>query len=381
MQNNFYNNNGFATNTTAFPPVGNTNTGGFANFSGFSTMGSTNANLNNIKLDTTLESPPQVPKPKLKVILNNNERGYYSALLSQADPVNSNSVQGKEAVTFFKRSGLGVEVLKKIWLIASSNNTSLEREEFYVALKLIAFAQNNIDVSSESIIKNLPTPLPKFITPAPEKKEEKIEEVPQNQPNINNDVIPPTIVGGQVYSNPTPLNVVTTPSHSNSIVGNLLPQGQNKILSETECKINLEKMHKYENIFKTLDLQHTGYVGGAEAKEIFIKSGLQTQQLFQIWKLVDTKKEGNLSKGEFMVALHLIMLARQGFNLPQELPKTLMDVVIEYYPSNTTITTLGHRQSQHLINVGEIKTDDKCNIYTKFTLFIYIYIYIHFPLY
>jgi len=33
-----------------------------------------------------------------------------------------------------------VDVLKKIWVLASSNNEALDREEFYVALKLISYA-------------------------------------------------------------------------------------------------------------------------------------------------------------------------------------------------------------------------------------------------
>jgi hypothetical protein len=38
----------------------------------------------------------------------------------------------------------------------------LNKEEFYVALKLISYAQNNIDVSLDSITRGIPSPLPQF---------------------------------------------------------------------------------------------------------------------------------------------------------------------------------------------------------------------------
>jgi hypothetical protein len=41
--------------------------------------------------------------------LANKEKGFYSNLLMQADPLGNNKVAGKEGVMFFKRSGLSVE--------------------------------------------------------------------------------------------------------------------------------------------------------------------------------------------------------------------------------------------------------------------------------
>lgn len=62
-------------------------------------------------------------------------------MLTQADPAGSNKVGGKEGVAFFKRSNLPVNVLKDIWLLsARSSNDFLTRDEFYLALRLIAYA-------------------------------------------------------------------------------------------------------------------------------------------------------------------------------------------------------------------------------------------------
>lgn len=83
-------------------------------------------------------------------------------MLHIADPTNRNQVKGKDAVNFFKRSGVPVSTLKEIWVIASTNGEYLDKEEFYVALRLIAYAQNNIPVTADSILQKKTSPLPKF---------------------------------------------------------------------------------------------------------------------------------------------------------------------------------------------------------------------------
>lgn len=390
---NFGNFNSFSMPPATNPKQPQNNSfGNFGFNQGFAPMNPPVQNLGNIKLDTNMDVAQTIPKPKLKAILNNNERGYYSSLLSQADPINANSVQGKEAVTFFKRSGLGVDILKKIWLIASSNNESLDREEFYVALKLIAFAQNNIEVSPESLAKNITTNLPKFASLVPEKKiEEKVEEIkPPNIPSntdINlmqssqssNDFKKQVSLNPNNYNNPTSLNIASSPHSqisqpnvgSTMMTSNMTAPNPNqnepiKKLTDVDCKMSLDKLHKYESYFKTLDVNQSGVLGGAEAKDVFLKSGLPTQQLFQIWKLVDTKKEGNLSKGEFMVALHLIMLARQGFQLPAELPRPFLEIIHEYQApeakktGNLIFDKLPEKASMDLMSAGDLKFDDKC---------------------
>ena len=69
------------------------------------------------------------------------EKGFYSNLLMQADPSGNNKVGGAEGVAFFKRSGLSKDILKSIWLLAARTSTDyLLRDEFYLALRLIAYA-------------------------------------------------------------------------------------------------------------------------------------------------------------------------------------------------------------------------------------------------
>ena len=97
-----------------------------------------------------------------------------------ADPKGINKLEAKEAADFLKKSGLPKEMLRKIWLIAARTDTSfLLKEELYLAFRLVALAQNNMEVSEECIKLNHPLPPPpKF----------DFKVVTQNEPesNINN---------------------------------------------------------------------------------------------------------------------------------------------------------------------------------------------------
>ena len=76
----------------------------------------------------------------LKVKLKPQEHGFYSNMLNQANKSQSNNVSGKDAVTFFKRSGIDVPTLKDMWKIAArTSNDYLTRDEFYVYLRLVAY--------------------------------------------------------------------------------------------------------------------------------------------------------------------------------------------------------------------------------------------------
>jgi epidermal growth factor receptor substrate 15 len=83
--------------------------------------------------------PPQ-QRPALKVKLVGKEHGFYSNMMSMACPNGDSKVGGREAVVFFKKSGLPVERLKDFWkLAARTSNEYLTKDEFYVALRLIAY--------------------------------------------------------------------------------------------------------------------------------------------------------------------------------------------------------------------------------------------------
>ena len=82
-------------------------------------------------------------------------------MMSLATVPGENKVGGKEAVVFFKKSGLPVDKLKEFWKIAArSSNEYLTRDEFYIALRLIAYAQNGLPSNEDAILQNVAVGLP-----------------------------------------------------------------------------------------------------------------------------------------------------------------------------------------------------------------------------
>lgn len=98
-------------------------------------------------------------KQRLYLKMTNEERGFFSNLFQLADKENKGKLIGKEAADFLKKSGLPKDILKRIWIISAQTNPQfLERDEFYIALRLVALAQNNLPVTPECIINNSPLP-------------------------------------------------------------------------------------------------------------------------------------------------------------------------------------------------------------------------------
>ena len=106
-----------------------------------------------------MNPPPRVSsqKKRLYVRLTQEEKGHFSNLFQLVDNQNMGKLKAKDAANFMKKSGLSKEILKNIYLIASqSSKEFLERDEFYVALRLIALAQNNMPCDERAIILNRP---------------------------------------------------------------------------------------------------------------------------------------------------------------------------------------------------------------------------------
>lgn len=94
------------------------------------------------------------------------EKAYYDALFQVADTAGTGQIQGLQAVTFFKTSGLDVAVLKHVWAVADARNQHfLDRDAFYVAMRLIALAQAGQPATArEQLLQsaNVPLPYPRF---------------------------------------------------------------------------------------------------------------------------------------------------------------------------------------------------------------------------
>ncbi|XP_078130198.1 ralBP1-associated Eps domain-containing protein 1 isoform X2 [Sander vitreus] len=94
-------------------------------------------------------------------------------------------------------------------------------------------------------------------------------------------------------------------------------------------KITDEQRQYYINQFKTIQSDLTGFIPGSAAKEFFTKSKLPILELSHIWELSDFDKDGALTLDEFCAAFHLVVARKNGYDLPEKLPESLMPKLID----------------------------------------------------
>ncbi|XP_041861785.1 epidermal growth factor receptor substrate 15-like 1 isoform X3 [Melanotaenia boesemani] len=197
----------------------------------------------------------------------------YENFYRQVDPGNTGRVGPTEAALFLKKSGLSDITLGKIWDLADPDGKGyLDKQGFYVALRLVACAQSGQEVSLSSL--NLTVPPPKFVS---------------------------------VKSKDT-----SSPSLSNTCVS-----------AESHWAVRPEEKNKFDGIFESL-APVNGLLSGEKVKPVLINSKLPLDVLGKVWDLSDIDKDGHLDKDEFAVAMHLVYRALEKEPVPSLLPSALI---------------------------------------------------------
>ena len=80
---------------------------------------------------------------------------------------------------------------------------------------------------------------------------------------------------------------------------------------------------KWDLIFDQLS-PAKGKITGSVAKKEMIKSRLPNPVLAKVWRLADVDSDGMLDSDEFALAMHLINVKLEGYDLPDELPEHLV---------------------------------------------------------
>uniref|UniRef100_A0A8C1H205 Epidermal growth factor receptor pathway substrate 15-like 1a n=1 Tax=Cyprinus carpio carpio TaxID=630221 RepID=A0A8C1H205_CYPCA len=183
------------------------------------------------------------------------------------DPGNTGRVGPTEAALFLKKSGLPDITLGKIWDLADPDGKGfLDKQGFYVALRLVACAQSGHDISLSCL--NLPVPPPKFD-----------------------------------HSSPSLSSVTST--------------------NESLWAVRPEEKGKFDGIFESL-APVNGLLSGEKVKPVLINSKLPVDVLGKVWDLSDIDKDGHLDKDEFAVAMHLVYRALEKEPVPSVLPSSLI---------------------------------------------------------
>uniref|UniRef100_A0A8C1M1M8 Intersectin 2a n=1 Tax=Cyprinus carpio TaxID=7962 RepID=A0A8C1M1M8_CYPCA len=280
-------------------------------------------------------------------------------------------LSGDQARTFFLQSGLPTAVLADIWALADiGKDGKMDRLEFSIAMKLIKLQLQGQPLPSSLpiIMKQTPTPamtsssrfgmgsMPNLsamsvmpvLTPilaAPAMT--PLVPVPALMsgllPQMPNSVSVPALPNGNAaLFTPTPGTV--TPSILNSFCSGLskshslldLGSSSSNSSSTTSLASNSPKMNasdwavpqssrlKYRQQFNSLDKLMSGYLSGPQVRNALTASNLTQTQLSTIWALADVDRDGQLRAEEFILAMHLVDMAKTGRPLPLTLPPDLL---------------------------------------------------------
>ena len=234
-----------------------------------------------------------------------------------ADKQGKGRLEGKEAAQFLKKSGCSTDILKKIWIISTQTDPNfLEKEEFYIALRLIALAQNNMEVSEESI---------KFNNPLPPLPNIDLREKRVHEQSVNTSVVNTSINGTN--------------------------QNISVFQDQSQWAITDEDNKKYTELFnKNKDLDSK--ISLMKAFEMFKKSRIAQEKLSKILNFVPPIDNKAYSLNEFKVIIHLIYKCFSNVDVPDSLPDFLQKTIFD--------TSVVNNQSLDFMNI--LKPNSSTNI-------------------
>jgi len=221
-------------------------------------------NSNQLMAETSPEPPIEQPpkrKERLKVKLKIEEKGTYSSIFTCADKKDTGRITPEDVKTFLKRSGINISKIDSIMNLLTSqpNFINFDRDDFYVAIRLVAHAQNGKEISEDLIFKNVEAPIPKFNL--------------SNTTQLKYEIVPPS----------------------------------------------KDELSKYDRIFESIDTDNYGVISTEQMQNLLVNSRLDENTLSSIWDLVDFEDKGRFDKQMVRLALYLVSKKKSGEDLPKEL--------------------------------------------------------------
>ncbi|KAA0710802.1 Intersectin-2 EH domain and SH3 domain regulator of endocytosis 2 [Triplophysa tibetana] len=215
-------------------------------------------------------------------------------------------VTAEMARSFFIQSGLPQTVLAEIWSLADMNKDGkMDRLEFSIAMKLIKMKLQgqNLPTALPIIMKQPPVPAPTMpVTPLGMGTMPNLPMMP-NVPILastpmSSNLTTRSPMQGMSTMMGIGLSVPVMPTISTPA----LPNGPIAILQPTPMSLNSSP--QVRNAMATTLLTQT--------------------QLATIWNLADVDNDGKLKADEFILAMHLVDVAKTGQPLPLALPLDLV---------------------------------------------------------
>ncbi|XP_014247399.1 intersectin-1 isoform X2 [Cimex lectularius] len=116
---------------------------------------------------------------------------------------------------------------------------------------------------------------------------------------------------------------------------------------------------KYTQLFNTTDKTRSGFLTGPQARNILLASKLPQNILATIWGLSDMDADGRLSCEEFVLALHLCDMARNGETLPTTLPPNLIPPTLRKVRNNSLTMSPGGDMADPMAGMSQVTFEDK----------------------
>uniref|UniRef100_A0A3P9LQ63 Intersectin 2b n=1 Tax=Oryzias latipes TaxID=8090 RepID=A0A3P9LQ63_ORYLA len=305
------------------------------------------------------------------------ERGKHDKQFDTLSPI-LGYVSGEQARKFFLQSGLPASVLAEIWNLSDlDSDGKMDRLEFSIAMKLIkhrlqgwnlpsslptimkqppnsnssgpvpsarfgmgSMPNLSLSLSSMSTMPIMPSltpipanpPLPSMVPLMPMQMTLPLNSSFGNSGLSNGNVsllTPPPIPNSKMLTIYcycyTPLSIFfgggfcSSNSSSTTSLASTSPK-----MGAGDWAVPQASRLKYRQQFNTLDKLMSGYLSGPQVRNALMASNLTQTQLATIWYLADVDKDGQLRADEFILAMHLVDMAKTGYPLPLTLPQDLV---------------------------------------------------------
>jgi hypothetical protein len=292
-------------------------------------------------------SPPEwaVPLP---------DRQRFGQLFAQYDTTRQGFISGLQAKSILMGTGVPAQMLAQVWNLSDvDTNGNLNVEEFILAMYFI-----------EKVKAGHPLPAalpPELIPPFCRVKQVPL---PMAQQPVPRPVVPPApVIAPAVPVVPVmPVTAAAVPPVAQVPVAvrpvvptpPVVPQPptpqsvgsrSGSVTSTTMVwSVPQQSIATYSAQFNAVDRERSGFLTGAQARSILVASGLPQQSLAHIWNLSDINVDGRLTCEEFILAMHLIEMAKSGKPLP---PSLTPDLIPPSYRSRTgSVTSESSEQLQ-----------------------------------
>ncbi|CAK7234200.1 hypothetical protein SEUCBS140593_008861 [Sporothrix eucalyptigena] len=268
------------------------------------------------------------------------ERAVQYARVFQEQTNGEPIMTGDAARRIFEKSGLGFEILGRIWQLADTEQRgALVQTEFVIAMHLLTSTKSGT-------LRALPAMLPAGLYEAATRGVaaasagsgsgigvavgSPASPVARQQSPLGGGF------GGAAIPPPPPSNSISRqltgmraapPNFSSGPLGRPAAPAAPAAAptsSGPEWLITPAEKARMDTVFQTLDKGRKGYITGEEAVPFLTRSGLDEDKLAQVWDLADVNSDGHLTSDTFAVALYLIQQQRQRGDIPAKLPPNLV---------------------------------------------------------